>query len=118
MDESCKQRDLIRSKWLVLMLALTAGAVAGLVLWPSANVWFSVGLLLSWAAFCGVNARRCRRTHCYLTAPILFLGAVGVLLLHYGVVHFPGHWINVFIFGGVAIGCLAELAFGKYVRKA
>lgn len=115
--ENCRQRDLIRSRWLLLMLVMTAGTIAGQMLWPAANVWFSVGLLLSWAAFCGINARRCTRTHCYLTAPILLLGAVGILLLHFGVVHFPGYWINILIFGGIAVGCISEMVLGRYVRK-
>lgn len=115
--ENCKQRDLIRSKWLLLMLAVTAAAIAGQALLPSAHVWFMVGLLLSWAAFCAINAQRCTRTHCFLTAPLLFLAALGILLSHYDVLRFPGYWISVLIFGGIAAGCLSELVFGRYVRR-
>lgn len=74
-------------------------------------------MALSWAAFCAINARRCTRTHCYLTAPMLLLAAVGILLLHYRVARFPGYGINALIFGGIVTGCASEMAVGKYVRK-
>jgi hypothetical protein len=37
--------------------------------WAVALVWMGVG--------CVLNARRCHRLHCYLSAPVLLLGAVG-----------------------------------------
>jgi hypothetical protein len=30
-------------------------------------------------AGCALNARRCRRLHCYISAPALFAGAVGAV---------------------------------------
>ena len=118
MNEICQQKDLVRSKMFWLMWALTAVAVGGQIYWTAASPWFAAGLLLAWAAFCGINAQRCGRTHCYLTAPILFVGAVAMLLLHFEVIRFPGYWVNALVFGGIAIGCLTEMAFGKYTRKA
>ncbi len=118
MVESCEQRDLIRTKMFPMMLGPTAGLVAGQILWPQGSVVFSVALLLSWAAFCGMNARRCGRRHCYFTAPILLLGAAAVLLLHFDLVRFPGHWVNAFVLIGVLFSCVAEAVFGRYVGKA
>jgi hypothetical protein len=37
--------------------------------WAAAMAWMGLG--------CALNAVRCHRLHCYLAAPVLFLGAVG-----------------------------------------
>jgi len=117
MTESCQQRDLIRSGWFIAMWGWTAAAIAGQIVWPAANVWFSVALLLAWAAFCGFNARRCGRLHCYFTPPVLLLGALAILLLHFHLADFSGHWINLFLLTGVAFSCLAEIVFGRYFPR-
>ncbi|MGH9815066.1 MAG: hypothetical protein ACRD6I_03215 [Candidatus Acidiferrales bacterium] len=117
MNENCRQKDLIRSQVFVGMLALTAALVAGQIFWHAAHDWFSVALLLSWAVFCATNARRCGRRHCYFTAPILALGALAILLLHFGLADFPGEWINVFVVAGVALACLAEAVLGEHAGQ-
>ncbi len=118
MSESCRQKDLIRSRLLLAMLGLSAALVAAQIFWRGAHDWFSIALLSSWAVFCAANARRCGRRHCYFTAPILAVSALAILLLELGVMDFPGYWINVFLIGGIALSCLAEMTFGAYFRSA
>ena len=54
--------------------------------WPIALVWMGTA--------CLANARRCGRTHCYLTGPFFLVMAMAVLLHGYGLVPLGPHgWI-------------------------
>ena len=44
------------------------------------------GLFLWMATGCLLNARRCRRLHCYISGPVLLLGAIFSGLVALGVV--------------------------------
>lgn len=46
---------------------LPVGEIAQSLVWAVALVWMGVG--------CTLNALRCHRLHCYISAPVLFLGA-------------------------------------------
>lgn len=118
MNEACASNDLLRTKLFGLMWVLTALLVAGQVVWPRANAWLAAVLLLMWGLFCSVNAARCGRLHCYVTGPLLLLAALAVVLVGLGVVHIPSMWLNIAVVGGVLLALLAELFFGKYVKRA
>jgi hypothetical protein len=61
------------------LLELPLRANAGV--WAGALAWMALGCLL--------NAARCHRLHCYISGPILLVGAIGVGLVAAGVVD-PG----------------------------
>lgn len=46
---------------------LPVGEIAQAAVWAVALAWMGVG--------CTLNALRCHRLHCYISAPVLFLGA-------------------------------------------
>ena len=63
--------------WLnVMRLPLTRTAVVFAVCF----VWMGVG--------CAINARRCRRRHCYYSSPVLLVGALLTLLVGFGYLDF------------------------------
>ncbi len=119
MAESCESRDLTRRKLFWWMWVLSALLVAAQFLWPSANGWFAAALLFSWAAFCGSNAWRCRRLHCYVTTPVCLLGGLYLVLAELGLEPFriSRHYFNALVLGPIVLSCLAEKLFGKYARK-
>lgn len=114
----CKARDLTGTKAFVGILILTAVLIVGQVVWPQGNPWLAFALLLSWAGFCGANAIRCRRLHCFFTAPIFFLGAMAILFHRLGFVRVSEFWLNWFVLGGAALALLAEIPFGKYIKQS
>lgn len=68
-------RPLSAAAWWGLPLAaglatnvLPIAETARLFVWAAAFAWMGVG--------CTLNVRRCRRLHCYISAPVLFVGAV------------------------------------------
>ena len=72
-------------------------------------VWMGVG--------CAINARRCRRRHCYYSSPVLLVGALLTLLVGFGHLDFgPDGFMYVTwgTFVGVLLTFLPERLFGKY----
>jgi len=81
------------------------------VITSAAFTWMGLG--------CVLNARRCKRRHCYYSGPVFLLGAVGVLLVGFQVIDFgqDGLIYVVSITAGLAILSYAtELIQGKYVQ--
>ena len=79
------------------------------VVWVIGFVWMGIG--------CYLNARRCHRLHCYISAPIFLLGAVvlgleGVGLLTFGV-HAIGNTISVTL-TLVVFSFVPEAIWGRY----
>jgi hypothetical protein len=84
--------------------------VAALV-WSAALAWMGLG--------CALNARRCRRLHCYIASPILFAGAAGVALVGLGLTPLGPETLGYLINGTLGLALLsfaAEFVFGKYAR--
>ena len=50
---------------------LPIAPISATFVWAAAFAWMGVG--------CTLNARRCHRLHCYISAPVLFLGAVATV---------------------------------------
>lgn len=118
MEDLCTSKDLLRNKAFGAMLGLTVALVFAQAVWPRANIWFAVPLLLSWASFCGVNAVRCGRVHCLATAPLFVIGALVLLLIHHRVVLISDVAFNAALLGGVFLAGLAEIPFGMYVKRS
>ena len=99
-------------------LPLVAGWVAELLraspfieslVWAAALAWMGTG--------CVLNARLCRRLHCYLSAPVLFLGAVAVFLAGLGWAPLGAHSASNLINASLALALLSFLVepiWGKY----
>ena len=77
--------------------------------WAAAFAWMGVG--------CTLNARRCHRLHCYISAPVLFLGAVAAAAAGLGLAPLgpstPGYVINTTL-ALALLTFLVEPVWGKY----
>ena len=80
------------------------------VVWPPVLAFMGVACLL--------NARRCGRTHCYVTAPFFLVLAALALLCGVGVLPLgPRGWTilsSVLVAGGIALTCGPDLLLGRY----
>ena len=68
---------------------------------------------------CVLNARRCRRRHCYYSGPIFIAGGAGVLLVGFGIVSFGADGLIIIVWGTLVLALLTYLTepiFGKYVN--
>lgn len=86
-----------------LPLTWTAGIFA------ACFAWMGVG--------CAINARRCRRRHCYYSSPVLLVGALLTLLVGLGYLDFGQDgfmYVTWGTFAGVLLTFLPERLFGKY----
>lgn len=92
----------ISTDFLSLSLSLTAS------IWAAAYAWMGTG--------CVLNALRCRRRHCFISGPVLWLGAIAVALAGAGVLsgrHALSNTINITA-AMAALSFLPEWAWGKY----
>jgi hypothetical protein len=117
MSSECAPRDLASSRtglviWGVpALLVLVGVALPGL----RALLW-SVGFFAAGAA-CVANARRCGRTHCYITGP-LYLGlSAASALIGLGVLSWS--WASLlFLWGtGTILAYLPEFLGKRYLRR-
>jgi hypothetical protein len=120
---SCREKDWVGDRrsctlaWglptVALLVAVFAPASVRTLVWPAALVWMG--------AACLANARRCGRTHCYLTGPFFLLAAVAVLAHGSGLPPLgPNGW--AWLGGAVAIGTAllwsaSETLRDRYVRR-
>ncbi len=72
------------------------------------------------AAACAVNARRCGRRHCFYTAPLFLVLALGSLLFGMGLLplgpHGWGDLVGVAVGGWLLSCCVIEPWKGRYLR--
>jgi dienelactone hydrolase len=95
--------------WYVPILLVIVG-----LSWNRGRVWLWVPAFVVMGMGCLVNAKRCRRTHCYITGPLFFLAALFVALSALGVVALhPGLFLLV-VFGACCLAQCAEIRLGKY----
>lgn len=96
----------------ILLISPTIGTRYLVIVWPALLTFMGVACLL--------NARRCGRTHCYVTGPF-FLILAGVAIL-YGIGTLPlgaRGWSTLsatFAIGGAVLCCVPEWLFGRYER--
>lgn len=66
-----------------------------------------------------MNAKRCRRRHCYYSGPIFLVGGVAVLLVGFELVSFGPEGLTMIVGGTLTLALLTYLTepiFGKYTR--
>jgi hypothetical protein len=116
MNEECGRRDLLGSgpaPWLLWVLPIATIALTGQFAareWILTASWTLALLVMSVGCF--ANARRCGRTHCYLTAPFFLLMAVTSLLHGLDIVPLgPRGWSYIgigLLIGGTLLCLLTE----------
>jgi hypothetical protein len=94
-----------------LVLSSWTGGRLQLIAWPTLLAWMGAACLL--------NARRCRRLHCYLTGPYLLLLALSSLLYGLGVIPLGARgWSMLSValaVGGLFLFYVPEWLFGRYL---
>ncbi|ACG77908.1 conserved hypothetical protein [Phenylobacterium zucineum HLK1] len=93
--------------WSADFLPITQTATT--LVWTAALAWMGAG--------CTLNARRCHRLHCYVSAPVLFLGAIGTLAAALGFAPFGPHTASYVIHTTLVLALstfLVEPVWGKY----
>jgi hypothetical protein len=97
---------------------LLAGLSTNVLPIPPQATTFVWALALAWMGLgCTLNARRCHRLHCYISAPVLFLGAVAAAASGLGLTPFgPGAASDVINAALVLalLSFLVEPVWGKY----
>lgn len=85
-----------------------------------AETAFVISMAFAWMGTgCLLNARRCRRLHCFFTGPALWLGAIGAALVGAGVIT-GAQALNIVVWGTVALVLLSkvpEAIWGKYAPR-
>lgn len=120
---SARSRDWLRQPmsailWWVLPISLGMStnfrhmpAARAAVTWAIALAWMGTG--------CALNAARCGRRHCFICAPVLWLGAVATGLVALGVLS-GGNALGAAVNGTLALAALSFLSewfWGLYAGK-
>ncbi|MHB8529083.1 MAG: hypothetical protein ACYC8V_06175 [Caulobacteraceae bacterium] len=71
----------------MLIGQLIVSAAGAAMVWAVAFVWMGLG--------CVLNALRCHRLHCYISGPLLLVGAALLALLGAGVLSLGSHGVNL-----------------------
>jgi hypothetical protein len=94
----------------MLWLSARIGGRFQIIAWPATLTWMGIACLL--------NARRCRRLHCYLTGPYFLLLALMAFLYGLGVLHLGARGWSVLsvalVVGGALLVYVPERLFGRY----
>ncbi len=84
------------------------------VIWIVALTWMGGACLL--------NARRCRRTHCFYTGPFFLVMTIPVALHGFAILPFGPEgwrWLSIMVgAGGGGIWYMTEKVWGRYQRKS
>ena len=102
---------------LPLLMGISAGffrlSLHGTALvWAGAFAWMGTG--------CVLNALRCSRLHCFFSGPVLWLGALGALLVGLRVLS-SAHALQYVLWGTAVLFALSyvpETIWGKYGRRS
>ena len=122
-DACCRAKDWVSDvRGYVLAWGLPTVALVGTAFappWIRTPAWL---IALVWmGTACLANARRCGRTHCYLTGPFFLVMAMAVLLHGYGLLPLGTHgwmWLGATIAGGTALLWIAsEGLLGRYLHR-
>lgn len=118
--ESAKKRDWVRQPlevilWWIIPLALGVSTnfwhqplQRTALVWAVALAWMGTG--------CALNALRCRRRHCFISGPVLLLGAIAAGLVALGVLS-SGNALGEAVNGTLvvaALSFLSECLWGLY----
>lgn len=122
--DACARRDLSANapSFLAVWVApIVAASALSLPVFPASTPAAAWTIAFIWmGAACLLNARRCGRVHCYVSGPILLIGALLAGALVLGVVE-PGQYaLAVLVAATLLLAALSyglELVWGRYRRS-
>ncbi|MGD9968188.1 MAG: hypothetical protein AB7T59_16840 [Hyphomonadaceae bacterium] len=120
-DESAR-RDLSARRGSFIAVWVMPIGLAGLITafaagpgWIAPGAWTAA---LAWmGGACLLNARRCRRLHCYFSGPLLLLGALASLALGAGVLDLGDNGLTIIVLTTLALASMTyglEYIWGRY----
>jgi hypothetical protein len=116
LSSECAKRDLASSRTGLVVWGVPGLFVLGGVAFPGVRpLLWAVGFFAAGAA-CVANARRCRRTHCYITGP-LYLGlSAASVLIGLGVLSWSWWSLLVLWGAGTFLAHVPEFLGKRYLR--
>ena len=117
-DHAVKPLPFFWSWGLPLAILFSTNFMNGLAPFPIIIMMMS-GVFFWMGIACVVNAKRCKRRHCYSSGPIFIVGGVAVLLAGFPVVSLGADGLIIIVWGTLALALLTYLTepiFGKYVN--
>lgn len=112
--KSCRREDLASGAFGYLLWGVPWVLIAVGAIWTSLLYWLWIPAFLVAGGACVHNARRCGRTHCYVTGPLFLFAAGYVALAAAGVVPLPIGWFLGTVIGIAVVAQLAEKKIGRY----
>lgn len=104
--------------WGVPILILTSMNFAHGVIPFEAIVLVMAGTFVWMGLACVLNARRCRRRHCYYSGPVLLAGAAAIILVGFEILPLGPDGLIYVVWGTlglVALTFVPEFIWGRYV---
>ena len=117
-DHAAQPLPFLWSWGLPIAILISTNFMSGVVPFP-AIVAIMSGAFFWMGLACLLNARRCRRRHCYYSGPIFLLGGIAVLLVGFEIISLGRDGLIIIVGATVALALLTYLSepvFGKYVR--
>ncbi|MEL7541689.1 MAG: hypothetical protein AAGJ51_12370, partial [Pseudomonadota bacterium] len=111
----------LRSLWagpMTKAILISTNFMSGVVPFPAIVALMS-GAFIWMGLACLLNARRCRRRHCYYSGPIFLLGGIAVLLVGFEIISLGRDGLIIVAGATLTLALmtyLSEPVFGKYVR--
>jgi hypothetical protein len=112
----CAANDLISTWWACTVWCASGAAFLcgfSMARWRP-ELW--IASLSVAGALCLINAVRCRRMHCLITAPVFLIGALLTALNTASVIAIPWKELGWGVVVGLGVGMLAEMLVGRYAR--
>ena len=117
-DHAAQPLSFFWSWGLPIVVLISTNFMSGVVPFP-AIVAIMSGAFFWMGLACLLNARRCRRRHCYYSGPIFILGAIAALLVGFEVISLGRDGLIIVTGATLTLALLtyvSEPIFGKYVR--
>lgn len=117
-DHAAKPLPFFWSWGLPLAILFSINFMSGAVPLPIIIMMMS-GSFFWMGLACVLNARRCRRRHCYYSGPIFIIGGIAVLLVGFEIVPLGQDGLIYVVYSTLTLALLTYLSepiFGKYVN--
>jgi uncharacterized membrane protein YoaK (UPF0700 family) len=116
LSSECASHDFASSRTGLVIWGLPGLLVLAGVAFPGARaLLWAVGFFAAGAA-CGANARRCGRTHCYVTGPLYLALSAASVLIGLGVLSWSWWSLLVLCGAGTFLAHVPEFLGKRYLR--